>query len=57
MLHMFVVTNFMDMIRYYPLGTTMWWLALGLIANIVDGQIHFGEPEVPEETQAAEDGG
>jgi O-antigen ligase len=57
MLHMFVVTNFMDMIRYYPLGTTVWWLALGLIANIVDGKIQSGEPEIPEETQAAEDGG
>ena len=32
MLHMFIVTNFMDMMLF---GTTVWWMALGLIANLV----------------------
>jgi O-antigen ligase len=30
-----IVSNFMDMIRFRPFGTTMWWLTLGLIANMV----------------------
>jgi len=53
MLHMFVVTNFMDMIRYFPFGTTIWWMVLGLIANIVDTQRHPGNLEAPEQAQAA----
>jgi len=35
MLHMLVVSNFMDMIRFYPFGTTIWWMTQGLIASIV----------------------
>ena len=35
MLHMLVVTNFMDMIRFFPFGTTLWWMTQGLIASIV----------------------
>jgi O-antigen ligase len=35
MLHMVVVVSFMDMIRYYHFGTTIWWLLLGLIASVV----------------------
>jgi O-antigen ligase len=35
MLHMFIVTNFMDMIRYFPFGNAMWWLTLSLIANMI----------------------
>jgi len=31
----FVVTSFMDMIRYHVFGTTVLWLALGLIACLV----------------------
>ena len=34
MLHMFIVTNFMDM-GFFVFGTTVWWMALGLIANLV----------------------
>jgi O-antigen ligase len=34
-LHMFIVTNLMDMIRFFPFGTTVWWMALGLIGNTV----------------------
>lgn len=35
LLHMFIVTNFMDMVRTHPFGTTVWWIALGLIASMV----------------------
>jgi O-antigen ligase len=35
MLHMFIVCNFMNMYRPHLFGTTVWWMALGLIANIV----------------------
>ena len=31
----FVVSSFMDMIRFHSFGTAMWWLTLGLIANMV----------------------
>lgn len=31
----FVVTNFMDMIRFHPFGITIWWMALAWIANLV----------------------
>lgn len=34
-LHMFMVNNGMDMVSYHPFGTTVWWMALGLIANMV----------------------
>lgn len=34
-LHMFIVTNFMDMIRYFPFGNALWWIVLALIANLV----------------------
>lgn len=34
MLFNFTVSNFMDM-RWYPIGLTLWWLLLGLIANMV----------------------
>lgn len=30
----FTVSNFMDM-RWFPVGVTLWWLVLGLIANMV----------------------
>jgi O-antigen ligase len=35
MLDHFTVNNFMEMLQSYPLGTTIWWLALGLIASLV----------------------
>ena len=31
----FVVSNFMDMIRFNWFGTTIWWMVLALIANLV----------------------
>lgn len=31
----FTVSSFMDMIRFHSFGTAMWWLTLGLIANMV----------------------
>lgn len=34
MLFNFTVSNFMDM-RWFPIGLTLWWLTLGLIANMV----------------------
>jgi O-antigen ligase len=34
MLFNFTVSNFMDM-RWFPIGLTLWWLVLGLIANLV----------------------
>ena len=30
----FVISNFMDM-RFFPIGLTVWWLMLGLIANTI----------------------
>jgi O-antigen ligase len=30
-----IVSNLMDMIRFHSFGTTIWWLTLGLIANMV----------------------
>lgn len=35
MLDHFAVSNFMDMIRFNLFGTTIWWMALGLIAGLV----------------------
>lgn len=34
MLFNFTVSNFMDM-RWFPIGLTLWWLVLGLVANMV----------------------
>ncbi|MBN1579649.1 MAG: O-antigen ligase family protein [Anaerolineae bacterium] len=34
LLHMFIVTNLMDMIRFHFFGTTIWWMALAFIANM-----------------------
>ena len=34
MLFQFIVSNFFDM-RWFPIGLTLWWLMLGLIADIV----------------------
>jgi O-antigen ligase len=35
LLHMLIVTSSMDMIRFHPFGTTIWWVALALIGNMV----------------------
>jgi O-antigen ligase len=34
-LHHFVVNNFMEMIESYLFGTTIWWMALGLISALL----------------------
>ncbi len=47
MLHMFIVTNFMDMIRYHPFGTALWWMVLGLIANLVYPYLQTGDIGAP----------
>lgn len=39
MLHMFIVSNSMDMISHNPFGTTLWWIALGLIATVVSSHL------------------
>jgi O-antigen ligase len=43
MLHMFIEHNFVDMISHNPFGTTLWWMALGLIATVVSPHLG-GEP-------------
>ncbi|MDY6867095.1 MAG: O-antigen ligase family protein [Chloroflexota bacterium] len=35
-LHMSIVTSAMDMIRFHYFGTTLWWMTLAFIANLVD---------------------
>lgn len=34
-LQSFVISNFMDM-RFFPIGLTLWWMNLGLIANLLN---------------------
>jgi O-antigen ligase len=34
-LHNLIVNNFMDM-RFHPVGIMLWWMNLGLIANLID---------------------
>lgn len=36
-LNIFVISNFMDM-RFFPIGLTLWWMNLGLIANLLNQQ-------------------
>jgi O-antigen ligase len=38
-LHMFIESNFVDMISHNPFGTTLWWMALGLIATVVSPHV------------------
>jgi len=35
LLHLFIVNNFMEMFESYLFGTTIWWMALGLIASMI----------------------
>ena len=37
-LHNFIVSNLMDM-RWFPIGLTLWWMTLGLISNIISGEL------------------
>lgn len=51
-LNMFIVTNFMDMIRFYFFGTTIWWLMLGFIASIIDPYLAPQEIRAPAAVQS-----
>ncbi|MBI4787792.1 MAG: O-antigen ligase family protein [Chloroflexi bacterium] len=42
----FTVSNFMDMIRFNYFGTTIWWIALALIATMVAPYTPAGRPAV-----------
>jgi hypothetical protein len=42
MLHMVLVSNAMDMVSYHPFGTTLWWVTLGLVANLVQPSVQSG---------------
>lgn len=46
----FTVSNFMDMIQSNLFGTTIWWLALGLLASVVNAQLEPGRIEAPQWT-------
>jgi O-antigen ligase len=39
----FIVSNFMDMVRFNWFGTTVWWLTLGLITSIVYPYLRPGD--------------
>lgn len=43
----FTVNNFMAMLDAYPFGTTIWWLALGLIASQVYPHLQARDLEAP----------
>jgi len=47
LLHHFVVNNFMEMIESYLFGTTIWWMALGLIAALLYPHLRPSDYEVP----------
>jgi hypothetical protein len=57
MLHIFVVTNFMDMIRFHPFGTCIWWMTLALIASMIQPYLKPGDIDAPRWVyQAAQNG-
>ncbi|NJN97119.1 MAG: O-antigen ligase family protein [Anaerolineales bacterium] len=39
--YIMMVTSFMDMFRFFPFGNTLWWLTLGLVANVVHAQHEY----------------
>jgi len=43
----FTVSNFMDMVRFNLFGTTVWWMALGLIAGMVYPYLKPGDIGIP----------
>jgi O-antigen ligase len=47
MLDWFAVANFMDMMRLNLFGTSMWWLGLGFIANMVYPYLKTSDMGVP----------
>lgn len=38
-----IVSNLMDMIRFNQFGTTVWWMAMGLVANMVYPYLRPGD--------------
>lgn len=46
----FVVSNFMDMIRFNLFGTTIYWMALGIIASMVYPYLESGDIAAPKWT-------
>jgi O-antigen ligase len=48
LLHVFIVTNFMDMIRFHPFGTCIWWFALALIASRVQAYLKPKDIDAPQ---------
>jgi O-antigen ligase len=47
LMHHVVVNNFMEMFEAYPFGTTIWWVALALIAALVNPYIRPGDVGAP----------
>ncbi|HEX6292682.1 MAG TPA: O-antigen ligase family protein [Herpetosiphonaceae bacterium] len=47
----FTVSNFMDMIQSNLFGTTIWWLALGLIASLISTHLAPGDIGPPRWTR------
>ena len=44
--HIFIVSSFMDMVRNHPFGTTVCWMALGFVANLVYPYLKPGDAEM-----------
>ena len=42
LLHMAIVNTVMDMVRFHLFGTTIWWIALALIGNMVHPYLETG---------------
>jgi O-antigen ligase len=47
-LHIFIVTNFMDMIRFHPFGTCLWWMTLALISTVIHSALGSDATNVPQ---------
>lgn len=51
--HMFIVSSFMDMIRFFPFGNALWWLVLALIGNMVNAYLKPVDTQAPKWAQLA----
>jgi O-antigen ligase len=40
-LHLFIVSNFADLVTWHPVGTILWWLTLGLLATALSDDAPF----------------
>jgi O-antigen ligase len=45
--HIFITSNLMDVIRFHIFGTTLWWMVLGFIANMIYPYIQLGDIGAP----------